>query len=187
MQKIDNWDNVKATGDYARPGAGGYVFVINSVQDKITATGKHYLEIACDIADGEFKGFAKEVEKQFGNKNSYRIMKAYYEGKAAGLFKRFIDAVTDCNSNYRWDWDEQKLVGKFFGAVLCEREYLKDDNTIGLASEIHYPSTTTIAKIRKGEFKIIPLEKLAPANVPAPTQSAPAENNSVIGDEECPF
>lgn len=186
MQKINDWENVQASGDYKKPGEGGYVFVIDSVLDKTTANGKAYLEILCDIAEGEFAGYAKQAEFANGNKYSYRKMKAYYQGKASGMFKRFIEAVAQCNNGFKWDWDEQKLVGMKFGAVLKEREYIDnngDTPKVALATEIHYPSTTTIEKIRKGDFKLVPIEKLDPSLVPA-TASVDSGN---VDDTDLPF
>ena len=160
MQKINDWENVQASSDFASLPAGGYIVVIRKVEDKVNQNGKTYLEIKCDIAEGDFKDMAVDNEK------ALRKMDAYYGGKANGLFKRFTESVENSNRNFKWNWDESKLIGKVFGVVMYQEEYVKDGD-IRIATKIDYTTTTTVDKIRKGDFKLIPMKKLDPSIIPA--------------------
>lgn len=176
MERIENWDNIEASKDFENLPIGGYVFKIVKVEADNNASGKPYLKIMCDVAEGKYKNFAN------GNEKSLRRMRAYYQGNAGGLFKRFVEAVENCNSGYKWNWQEQTLVGKVFGAVLIGREYL-DDNKVKLATEISYVTTTTVDKIRKGDFKVPDIEKLPADQIPV--ENAPVYNE--VADDGLPF
>lgn len=168
MQKIDNWDNVKASEDYVNLPIGGYVFKIVSVEDTVNSNGKRSLLVKCDVAEGEYAGIAQ------GNEMALRRLRANYGGKADGLFKRFINMVEQCNPRFKWDWDEKKLVGKVFGGVLIGREYEKANGEIAVATDIDYLTTTTVEKIRANDFKVKPITRLNPVDTP-------------VTDDDCPF
>ena len=61
MRVIENYDNIQASsGEFAKPGPGGYILKIVSVEDVTLnpQTGKgDYLRINYDIAIGDFEGY----------------------------------------------------------------------------------------------------------------------------------
>ena len=164
MQKINDWENVEAAKDFESLPIGAYAFKIVSVEDKTSQNGSQFLEIKCDVAEGEFKGIAS------GNEKALRRMRAFYNSpKTNGLFKRFTDAIESCNRNFKWNWEEQKLVGKVFYAVLVGHEYVNQNGKVALATEINYVSTMNKEKFDKGDYKVPEIEKL-------PEEQCPAEN-----------
>lgn len=151
MKKISGYENVQATGDTQRPGAGGYVVVITSVEDN---PDREYLCVEFDIAEGPFAGYCSETFGRFGNWPALGKTYRSYKEKALGMFKSFTKAIEDSpeNAGYAWDWNEQELVGKQFGAVLGIEEYEGNDGSVreGLKLARCVPT----GKIRSGEFRI---------------------------------
>lgn len=181
MQKINDWEKVEAAKDFESLPVGGYVFKIVSVEDKTAQSGSTFLEIKCDVAEGEFKGIAS------GNEKALRRMRAFYgTPKTNGLFKRFTDSVEKCNRGFNWDkcnWDEQKLVGKLFCAVLVGHEYINGNGKKALATEISYVTTMDKEKFDKGDYKVPEIERLS-------ADQLPVDNNayaSVEANEDVPF
>lgn len=174
MERIDNWDEIKATGDYTYLPGNGYVMVVRKATAKINQNNKPYIEILCDVAEGDYKGFAGDNEK------AMRRMNAYYKEKSAGLFKRFIESIEQSNARFKWNWDENALVGKIFGVVLFEEEYLKDGE-LRVATKMDYTTTTAADKIRKGDFKPIKKKTLNPSAI------EDTDLGTVVNDVECPF
>lgn len=161
MERIEDFENVKAFEDFTALPGGGYVMVIKSVSEGVNHKGTPVLTVLCDVAEGEFKNYAGNNEK------ALRKMEAYHSKASAGLFKRFINAVEESNRGFKWNWDENKLVGKVFGVVVYNEEYLTQDGEKRIASKIEYKTTTSVEKIRKGDFKPIPMKKLDPSNIPS--------------------
>lgn len=161
MIKIDNFNNVQpSTGEFERPKIGGYICRILNVEDvKLnTQTNKgNYLKISYDIADGEFKGYYTDICVKF--KIDYPFVVKSYKEKALGMFKHFINCVEQSNLDYTWDWDENKLKGKYIGFVLGEEEYERNDGSI--ATRLYVNSIKTIHQIKSGDFKIPKLKEFA--------------------------
>lgn len=153
MKKINDWENVKASGDFARPAAGGYVCKIVDVTD---TPDKEYLHIEYDFAEGEFKNYWFETASKFGwwGGDFYRS----YKDSAAGMFKAFTNAVEGSNPGYKWAWEEDTLRDKVIGLVLGEEEYVKNDGSIGTRLKVR--SVKTVEDIREGRFRVPELKKL---------------------------
>jgi len=95
------------------------------------------------------------------------------------MFKGFIQCVEQSNHNgFKWNWDEQALVGKWIGVVLGEEEYRKQDGSIG--TRLNVVRTKTPEDIRSGNFKV-PEKKLLPKEEPT-TGFTPIDS-----DSELPF
>ena len=94
MRKIENYDSIQASsGEFARPGNGGYILEIVNVTDVPfdASTGKgDYLRIDYDIAQGEFKGYYTKQNERFGGDWFANFIRSYKE-TAAGMFKHFIN------------------------------------------------------------------------------------------------
>jgi hypothetical protein len=167
--------SVQEPTEYKRIGVGGFICKITKVED---VCDKEYLMIEYDIAEGEFKGYYKDL---FDSKSFWggRFVKSYKE-KALSFFKGFITAVENSNSNFKFDNDEQKLVGKLVGLVFGEEEYKKNSGSVG--TRLYVDKIHSIEKIKKGEFEVPAMKKLA---ISAQEMSAwEAQNNQPI---ELPF
>lgn len=169
MRVIANYDEIKASsGEFERPGNGGYVLEIVAVTDVPynAQTGKgDYLKIDYDIAVGDFKGYYTAQNERFGGKWFANVIKSYKE-KALGMFKHFTNCVEESNPGFKWNWREQDLVGCRFGATLQEEEYEKNDGSVG--TRLIVKNIKTVKQIMDGEFKVPTTKKLdKPVSAPA--------------------
>ena len=173
MKPINNFDNVQAAGGFERPEADGYVCIIRHVEDH---PDKECIHLEVDIAEGKFKGYAAETAERAG----FWPLRCnrFYGQKGVSFFKAFIEAVEATNKGYKWNWNEQSLVGKGVGIVFREEEYL--DRNGNVRSNIKPYEFKTAAEIREGSFTI-----------PEPKRLAPAEASNTFdtaeSDDDLPF
>lgn len=174
MTPIPNYDAVMPSGDFEQLPAGGYVLKIQSAED---VKDKQYLSILFDIAEGDHKG---RYSDEWGANHPYahRLIKSYKE-KALGLFKAFTVAVESSNPGYKWDWKEDKLAGKIFGAVLGYEEYESDRGEI--RQRLYVKTVKPAEDIRAGKFTVPDLKKLTAAT------SQPSAGFEAINPEDVPF
>ena len=162
MRVIENYENIQASsGEFARPGNGGYILEIVAVEDvpMNPQTGKgDYLRIDYDIAQGEFKGYYTKQNERFGGGKWFANVIKSYKEKALGMFKHFTNCVEESNPGFKWNWQEQKLVGLRFGATLQEEEYEKNDGSIG--TRLVVKDIKTVEQIMNGDFKVPTTKKL---------------------------
>ena len=169
MRVIENYENIQASsGEFARPGNGGYILEIVNVTDVPfnAQTGKgDYLRIDYDIAQGDYKGYYTKQNERFGGGKWFANVIKSYKEKALGMFKHFTNCVEESNPGFKWNWQEQKLVGLRFGATLQEEEYEKNDGSIG--TRLVVKDIKTVKQIMDGDFKVPTTKKLdKPVSVP---------------------
>ena len=161
MRKIENYDSIQASsGEFARPGNGGYILEIVNVTDVPynAQTGKgDYLKIDYDIAVGDFKGYYTSQNERFGGKWFANVIKSYKE-KALGMFKHFTNCIEESNPGFKWDWQEYKLIGCRFGATLQEEEYLNNEGEV--RTRLIVKDIKTVKQIMDGDFKVPTTKKL---------------------------
>lgn len=187
MKPINNFANVQATtGEFNRPSAGGYCVEILEVKDfpMNAQTGKgDYLKIDYDICHGEFAGYYTKQNERFGGTWFANFIRSYKES-AVGMFKHFINCVEESNKGYKWNWEENSLVGKYVGVVIGEEEYLKSDGTVGVRLAVK--EIKTIDQIVNGQFKVPAIKKLAGTVNTSPIVSTP-KFTELEDDETLPF
>ena len=168
MRVIENYENIQASsGEFARPGNGGYILEIVAVEDvpMNPQTGKgDYLRIDYDIAQGDFKGYYTKQNEHFGGGRWFANVIKSYKEKALGMFKHFTNCVEESNPGFKWNWQEQKLVGLRFGATLQEEEYEKNDGNIG--TRLIVKDIKTVKQIMDGDFKVPETKRLVRASAP---------------------
>jgi hypothetical protein len=181
MKPIENFDLVTEAGEFRRLPAGIYGAVITNVVDD---PEEERLEVYWDITKGEYKGYFKNLVDA-GLKDSSRTFKYYKVDKVKGtstlgFFKAFITAIEKTNPNFKWDWDEKKLIGKNVIVVVGEEEYEDKDGNIKVASKaVEFRS---LEAYKDGKIKVPELKKLPPKEkVVEPT--TPLE----IDDDDLPF
>lgn len=171
-------------------GNGGYVLRIMGATEKINSVGS-YLEVSCDIAEGEYKDFfTSDYKAQTGDNKKWHCTKfinlpkddgSEKDGWTKSHLKTFMDALEGSNPGYHWDWDESKLKGKIVGGLFREEEYLgRTDNNI--YTSVKLASWTTADKIRTGKFKQLKKKCL---NTYEP--STPSGAFTAVDDEQLPF
>ena len=140
MRKPEGYDEAQAiTGEGQALPAGLYVCkIIMAIETK--RNGKSTLEIAYDVAEGEYKDF---YQKRYNaNTSTDKKWPAIYrqitEGKSVGFFKGLITSIEESNPGYKWNWDENTLKGKKFGAVMGREQFLTQDGQKKFATKIFW-------------------------------------------------
>lgn len=183
MNKPQGFDNVEPiTSSFEKLKAGGYICKILNAETFISRKGNEMLRLGCDIAEGQFKDyFQKQYEKFTKNDNAF-WGRNYYQGiggdvESMGRLKGFLMTIKNNNPNFKWDWDEKTLVGKRFGGVFGEEEYINKDGLKKVALKLKY-----IQDIKGIENAKIPEKKLLKG-----TQMADSMGTELPPDEEIPF
>ena len=174
MREIsDNeWNSITPAqeGEFNDLPAGGYIVQITKVEDREQQEG---LLVWFDIVRGDFTGYARDTNDRAG----FWPLKAWVSTKDSAIrfFKGFVTSVEMSTPSFRFNrTDPQCLVGKYFGAVLGEEEYRKNNGEIG--TRPYTAQKRTVQAIQKGDFKVPELKKYKPkgnAPAPAPAYTAP--------------
>lgn len=190
---------IKQFGDYATTQAiseggalpkDGYVCKILNAQVKDGTNGQ-YLQIAYDIAEGQYKDYFKGLFD--AKKDELKKWSTYFfvnlpkddgsekDGWTKRLFKTFTNALEDSNEGYHFDWDETKFKGKLIGGLFHYEEYKRNDGKIGRSTKMR--NVCSVEKVRSGNFKLPDDKLLTPAaNTSTDFMNIPDEIN-----EEIPF
>lgn len=142
--------------------AGPYVAVIRAVKIEGQEPNQKLI-LRLDIAEGPWEGYYRKrymADEQRKNAQypakykgdlSLRIPSTesdYYE-KNLSIFNDALWKVEQSNPGYRWDWDENGLVGKIVGLSVQQGTYNGNQFT--------RPSRLEIAdKVRRGEIEVMP-------------------------------
>ena len=171
----------------------GYVVKILGAEVCSNSKGQ-YVKISCDIAEGEYTGFyAKEYKAQQSEDKkwhcNYLLNIPNDDGSEKDnwtkrRFKTFTEALEESNPGYHFDWDEQKFKGKIAGGLFNEREYEKNDGSIGRATNL--AAFCKVDKIRSGDYKL-PKDKILSSNNSSRTNSDDFMSVPDGADEEMPF
>jgi len=124
--KKTGWRDAKVS-TFGNIPAGAYVCEIKSVTD---VPDREYLLIEYDIAEGDYIGCFSERAERWDSWPSSGKMYWSYKQTALGMFKARIQAVERSNAGYTFNDDENTLVGKRVGLVLCEEEYRNNNGGI---------------------------------------------------------
>ena len=157
MRNVD-WDAVQENdGTFDNPVPGGYVAKICRVED---VEDREYLLIEWDFSEGAFKGFNEDTFSRAGFWPT-RLFRSY-KPKALGFFKAFKTALEESNPGYHFREDElNALVGKRFGVVLAEEEYIKSNGA--RATRLYVAQTRSLRAIKEGDYTV-PDKKLLPSD-----------------------
>ena len=171
MERIEGYETAQAlTGEFERLKPGGYICKIIATKEEKSKSGNKMLTLALDIDEGEQKGFFmkrfEELKKENQDPNKevkYPNAAIYHqmlEGneKAIGFLKGLMTSLEASNPNFKWNWDEKKLVGLKCGAIFGEEEYEKMDGSIGVSCKVKF--IRTIKCIQENNFKVPELKKL---------------------------
>lgn len=164
MKPFAGYENVQVS-DFEKLPKGAYEVKIMDAKE-VTYTVKDgstfsKLEIAFEIATGEFAGFyRRNFDAQTQEDKKWKGVMRLYIPKDDGTdkdewtkktFKRMMQAIEDSNPGYRWDWNEKGLKGKIVGCLYQNREWAYNGKT-GWTAQPH--SFIDVAKVRSGEFKL---------------------------------
>jgi len=178
MNKPSNYDTTEAfTGDGSRLTPGGKICVIvNAYEGTAKSSGKPMLMLEYDIAEGDEKGYFDGLQKQFGGdwRGIYRQGTVDADGNCSPWFKGMITAIEESNPGYKFNFDERTLIGKKFGGVFGDEEYIDKNNEIKVIAKL--AQVRSVDSIRKGAFKVPEIKRVAKpqTNEPAYTSIDPS-------------
>ena len=167
MEKIGNWNEVEAKGmeDFKSLPIGAYECIIKEANiHKNEESGKESFRVAVDIAKGDFKDYFKKRFESNTNSNKKWDNNATrylaFQGDNVAYFKGFITCVENSNPGYKWDWDENKLIGKKICGIFQYEEYKKQDGS--KAVKVRLNKFRSLEKI--GEIEVNDSVKLLNGN-----------------------
>lgn len=177
MKPIEGWDLINEAGEFKPLPAMIAGVKITKVVD---VPEREYFEVYCDIVKGEYAGYFKALTDA-GLKDTSRHIRSY-KANALPFFKAFITAVEKTNPGYKWDWDEQKLVGKNVIAVFGQEEFLDNEGNVRVTTRVQ--EFRSLEAYNEGRIKVPELKKLPESEKPVQETSA---NLPEISDADLPF
>lgn len=158
MIKPNDYDNVKAYGEYNRLPNGGYVCRIIRVDETKSKNSKDMIKIGLDIAEGLYAGFYAadfnnnpKTDKKWGCVVNQLVYDN--EGHTNRGLKTFHEAVEKSNPGFAVQWGDNYAAafrGKLVGGLFRREEYQKMDGNYGWITRCY--SFRTIDAIKNGKF-----------------------------------
>ncbi len=184
MKKIENFEEIKASGEFDSLKPGGYIGVLRKAEDE---SDKEYLKVFFDIAEGEFAEYYKNLYSQFNFWGG--VFFRSYKEKALSMFKGFIKSVEESNPGYVWNWDESTLKGKKVGLILQEEEFVPTGGAHAgeLRTRLIVQKVVNVETIKSGNFKVPELKKLDKYTGPTVQTQPTAPQPVNISDDSLPF
>lgn len=163
--KWDDIDESNGGGEYARVTPGGYVCAF---QKLVHDERREYVMALYDIVEGECAGKYSDdfwVDKDY----AHRVYLSY-KPKALGMLKQRLRAITDSNPGFdafaAFDADNWSMfIGRRFGLVLGDEEYVGNDGTI--KTRLTDVAWKTVQQIHDGDFKVPETKRLPEGQRPA--------------------
>ena len=166
IKKFKDYGETKSYGEFPSLPKGGYVLKILGASVHGNSFGE-YIKISCDIAEGYYSGFFEnDYKNQDAEDKKWRCNfllnvpnddGTERDGWTKRKFKTVIEALEDSNTQYHFDWDEQKFKGLLVGGLFNLREYEKRNGEIGQA--VNLAQLCAVERIRTGKYKL-PEDKL---------------------------
>jgi len=189
MKKIENWNEVSETSGFKDLKVGAFVCKILKVED---LSDKEYIKVTFDIVEGELKNYFQEASDRLGKWLYAGQEIRSYKTNALPFFKAFITAIEKSNDGYKWNWNEQSLVGKKIVAVFGEEEYAALDGSIGVGIKVQ--EWRSAVALREGKIKLPTLKKLKGTATTTKTDNTTEDNESfyesskkLAAEEDLPF
>ena len=170
IKQFGDFATTQAVSEGAALPKDGYVCKILNAQVKDGTKGQ-YLQIAYDIAEGQYKDYFKGLYD--AKKDENKKWSTYFfvnlpkddgsekDGWTKRLFKTFTNALEDSNEGYHFDWDETKFKDKLIGGLFHYEEYQRNDGKVGRSTKMR--NVCSVEKIRSGNFTLPDDKLLAPA------------------------
>lgn len=196
MNKPNNYDATKETGEFTPVELGGHHMIIKQVAEKQTSTGKPMIVVLYDFAKNDKqpeymkKDFDSDVrpDKKWPYAGTEYIVTVDKDGNCSRSFKTFISCFEKSN-NVQAVWGDafckqfkDKKIGGVFGEV--ENEY---NGKVTMRHLLRYFCSDGAVDTAK-----IPAPQLLNGKSQPSTSSVPTDNNGFINvpegtDEDLPF
>lgn len=148
MQKPNNYDNTKASGDFTPVEPGGHYITIKQLSESQSKKGRPMIVVLFDFVEPDrqkgyfMDSFKSDVrpEKKWPRNGTQYIVTEDEEGKCSRSFKTFINCVEKSNPGFITQWGDGfaaqfkgKKIGGVFGKV--ENEY---NGKVSMRSELRW-------------------------------------------------
>lgn len=185
MKAPSNYEKTEAfagSGQRLTPG-GKICTIINAYETKAKSSGRPMLAIEFDILEGSEAGYYRELFGKYkGNwKGVYRQNTEDAEGNCSPFFKGMISSIEESNDRYKFDFNEKTLVGKRFGGIFGEEEYIANDGEV--KTSVKLLSIRSVETIRSGDFAVPPKKLIAPST----TRQVDSSGFADISSDDIPF
>ena len=189
MIKPNNFDNVKAAGEFEKINLGGHYMTIKGVKEQKNKNGGDMIVVAFDFdmrdkQEGYFKSqFMDDVrsDKKWPYAGTQYVNVLDQKGNCSKSFKTFCTCVESSNPGFTIDWDAKdfgkQFTGKSIGGVFGEVENEYNGKT-SMRVQLRWFVTYKDA----GNAKI-PEARLLPPSAPAAAPAAPIPPE----DDDLPF
>lgn len=165
IKKPDNWENVKAAAEREKLPVGAYICKIlkagvRTYESRDGSSTFEKLEIAFDIAEGDFTGhYKKDFDAQRGEDKKWKGVLRQYLPKDDGTendewtksaLKALIEAVEESNIGYHFDFEhEEQLKGKMVGILFRNEQWAMGTRNGWKAQPFR---ALTVERVRNGKF-----------------------------------
>lgn len=191
IQKPSNWENVQEYSVREKLPVGAYVCKVKQVAVQQNSYG-NVLCLLYDIVEGDYQGFYnRDYQGQNGDAKKWRgVMRVWIpqddgsdkDEKTKRAFKGMVTSFENSNPGYKWDWNENSLVGKTVGIIYRNEEWEYNGKTGWTAKPLRCMSAQ---KVRNGDF-ILPDDKPLRGDA-YDTGSAAATGMTAVADPDLPF
>lgn len=162
MKKFKDYNETQSYTESVKLPVGGYIVKVQNIRfEEGTNGNSDRLILMVDVSEGEHKNFYKnQYESKTGEDKKWKGTFTIYCPKDDGSeqdkwtkrrFKTIMEHIETSNPGYSWNWDENTLKGKSFGALVGEINTVIDGRDISY-NAIRF--TTTVDNIKKENFKI---------------------------------
>ena len=193
IRKPNNWNEVQEFTDRQKLPVGAYVSKIKQVRIQDNSYGSQ-LAMLFDISEGEYTGYFKdEFDANTNEDKKWRGVLRVWLPKDDGSekdemtkrsFKGMVTAFENSNLGYKWDWNENSLVGKTVG-ILFRNEEWDYNGKHGWA--VRPFRAISADKVRDESFTIPKDKALSNSQSAAPSYPNPNNGYTEVDDEELPF
>lgn len=191
IQKPSNWENVQEYSVREKLPVGAYVCKVKQVAVQQNSYG-NVLCLLYDIVEGDYQGFYnRDYQGQNGDTKKWRgVMRVWIpqddgsekDEKTKRAFKGMVTSFENSNPGYKWDWNENSLVGKTVGIIYRNEEWEYNGKTGWTAKPLRCMSAQ---KVRNGDFTL-PDDKPLRGDA-YDTGSTAATGMTAVADPDLPF
>ncbi len=192
IRKPNNWEQVQEYSVREKLPVGAYVCKVKQVNVAHFSTGDQ-LAILYDIAEGEHTSFyARDFQGQSNDQKKWRGVLRVWIPQDDGsdkdeatkrAFKGMVTSFENSNQGYKWDWNENSLVGKTVGIIYRNEEWEYNGKHGWTAKPLRCMSA---AKVRSGDYTIPEDKPLRGDAHDTGYTSAPA-GMTAVDDPDLPF
>lgn len=193
IRKPNNWNEVQEYTDRQKLPLGAYVCKVKQCKVADTNFGSQ-LAILFDISEGEYAGyFQKDYEGNTAQDKKWRGLLRVWLPKDDGSendemtkrsFKGMTTSFEKSNPGYRWDWNENSLVGKTIGILFRNEEWEYNGKSGWAVRPFRAISADTV---RNDEYTLPKDKHLKNKQTVAPSHPNPNNGFEEVTDEELPF